>query len=276
MKPPDVSIVIPVFNERDNLRILLSEIRQALTDRSETWEVLFVDDGSDDGSREVLRALAGEDPHVRALRLAKNSGQSSALAIGFQTARAPVIVTLDADLQNDPADIPKLLDALVGCDLVSGVRAHRRDDFVRRVSSKIGNRARRLVVGDSITDIGCSLKAYRSHLLRGLPMFDGMHRFLPGLLENRGARVLQVPVNHRPRVHGESKYNINNRLWRGLADLAGVRWLQKRWIATESFEEMSSSWRPKPSGSSSDCWAKDASSCASSSSGSPPSAANAV
>ncbi len=238
MQPPQISIVIPVFNERDNLVPLVTEIRQAFADRSETYEVIFVDDGSDDGSDEVLRAVLAEDPYTRALRLTHHRGQSSALGAGFREARGAIVVTLDGDLQNDPADIPKLIDVLGDHDLVSGIRVHREDDWVRRLASKIANRVRRWVLGDSITDIGCSLKAYRSHWLRDLPLFEGMHRFLPGFLENLGARIVEVPVRHRPRIHGESKYTISNRLCLGLADLAGCRWLQSRWLDTGSFEEV--------------------------------------
>ena len=237
-QPPDVSVVIPVYNEEENLPILADEIDRAMVEVGRPYEVLWVDDGSTDGSLEVLRGLRSERPQQRLLHLERNRGQSAALGLGFRAARAPVVVTLDADLQNDPADIPRLLAELEGCDVVSGVRAERHDSWVRRASSRIANRVRDLVVHDGVTDVGCSLKAYRRELLLDLPTWNGMHRFLPALVKMRGARIREIPVRHRPRVHGESKYNIQNRLWRGLADLVGVRWLQSRWIDPGLGEEV--------------------------------------
>jgi len=187
-----------------------------------------VDDGSSDGTAALLLAEAASDPRLVIVRFEKNAGQSAALAAGLARARGDVVVTLDADLQNDPADIPKLLAALADADVVSGVRAQRHDSWIRRVSSRIANATRRAVLGDSITDIGCSLKAYRREVLVGLPMFVGVHRFLPALCAFRGARVVEVPVHHRPRTRGVSKYGMGNRLWRGIHDLIGVSWLKVR------------------------------------------------
>jgi glycosyltransferase involved in cell wall biosynthesis len=189
---------------------------------------------------------------VRILRFPRNQGQSAALVAGFRAARGEVVVTLDADLQNDPADIPRLLELLgsgAGCDMVSGIRQKRRDGFVRLFASRIANKVRNWVVGDSVSDVGCSLKAYRRAFLVKLPAFNGLHRFLPALFQIQGARIRELPVSHRPRVHGVSKYSINNRLWRGLHDLVGVRWLQKRWVDPSLAEEVS--WTTPPSGSSS-------------------------
>lgn len=227
----DLSIVIPVFNEEGNLRPLCAEIRSALESESRSYEVILVDDGSTDGSPFELRSCAAEDDRLRVLELPRNVGQSIALLVGLRAASGAIVVTLDADLQNDPADIPDLVRGLEGFDLVSGIRARRQDSWVRKVSSRIGNTVRRWVLGDSIVDIGCSLKAYRAPWLKELPAFDGLHRFLPSLLESQGAKVRQMPVHHRPRVHGQSKYGIHNRLWRGLFDLVGVRWLIRRWPA---------------------------------------------
>lgn len=234
----EVSLVIPLYNEEKNLRRLCAEIHQALDERPWSYEILFVDDGSTDDSCQVLTDLTFQDERIRALRLAQNAGQSAALAVGFDAARAPIIVTLDADLQNDPADIPRLLEALEGCDVVSGVRTVRQDDWLRRISSRIANGARRWFLKDSISDIGCALKAYRAQWLEELPRFNGMHRFLPSLLQNRGAVVQEISVNHRPRLYGVSKYGLQNRLWRGLYDLVGVRWLSKRWIAPPAVREI--------------------------------------
>jgi glycosyltransferase involved in cell wall biosynthesis len=164
------------------------------------------------------------------LILEKNAGQSAALAAGLSRVRGDIVVTIDADLQNDPADLPRLLAALAHADVVSGVRAKRNDSWVRLVSSRIANSVRRAVLGDPVTDIGCSFKAYRREVLEGLPMFVGVHRFLPALCVFRGARFAEVELNHRARQHGVSKYGVGNRLWRGLADLNGVLWLKSRMV----------------------------------------------
>lgn len=234
---PRISIVVPVCNEHENLAPLLEEIERALLGRS--FEVLFVDDGSRDGSAEKMLELQQSREHLRVLRFPRNQGQSAAMVAGFRAARGEVVVTLDADLQNDPADIPRLLELLEGCDMVSGVRARRQDSFVRLLASRIANRVRNWVVGDSVSDVGCSLKAYRRSFLVPLPAFNGLHRFLPALFQIQGARIRELTVNHRPRIHGVSKYSINNRLWRGLYDLVGVRWLQKRWVDPGLAEEVS-------------------------------------
>jgi dolichol-phosphate mannosyltransferase len=269
--PPDISVVIPVYNEEENLPVLASEVQGALQALSRPYEVIYIDDGSTDGSLEILRHLAREDAAVRVIRQRRNSGQSAALAAGFRFARGGIVVTLDADLQNDPADIPRLLERMNGYDVVCGVRVNRQDTWVRKVSSKIANGVRNRVTHDSVTDVGCTLRACRAELVRSIPMFTGMHRFLPTLLKMEGARVTEVPVHHRPRLHGQPKYNIRNRIWRALADLFAVRWMQKRWIDRRLSEEVEA-WNTTPSGSSSDSSAKPSSSAASSSSGSPPSA----
>jgi dolichol-phosphate mannosyltransferase len=271
MPVPDLSLVVPVFNEEENLPPLAAEIRAALDSEGMSYEVLFVDDGSTDASPAVLRALAAADARLRVVRLRRNAGQSAALEAGFRHARGAVVVTLDADLQNDPADIPRLLAALPGWDLVTGVRVNRRDDWVRRASSRIANRVRNRLTHENVTDVGCTLKAFRAEYLRGLPMFTGMHRFLPTLVRLQGGRVTEMPVNHRPRLHGVPKYGIGNRLWRALADLFAVRWMQKRWIDRRLAEEIAD-WTTTPYGSPSASSARPSSPPVSSSSGSPPSA----
>jgi dolichol-phosphate mannosyltransferase len=270
---PEISVVIPVFNEEENLPVLAAEIQGVLRALGRPCEVIFVDDGSTDGSPEVLRRLAQEDPAVRILHQRRNSGQSAALDAGFRFARGGIVVTLDADLQNDPADIPKLLERLEGHDVVCGVRTRRQDTWVRKVSSRIANGVRNRLTHESVTDVGCTLKAFRTEYLRRIPMFTGMHRFLPTLLKMEGARVVEVPVNHRPRLHGQPKYNIRNRIWRALADLFAVRWMQKRWIDRDLSEEIDT-WMQRLSGSSSASLDRPSSSAASSSSGSPPSGAS--
>ena len=240
--PPDLSLVIPLYNEAENLPVLAAEIRQTLEPTGWTWESLFVDDGSTDGSLEVLRRLAAEDRTMRILRHRRNAGQSAALAAGFAAARGAIVVTLDADLQNDPADIPALLARLgdsaatSDCDAVSGVRQRRQDSWVRRISSRVANSVRNWATDEQVSDVGCSLKAYRREVLAGLPMFTGMHRFLPTLVRWNGARLAEVPVNHRPRLHGTAKYGIGNRLFRALADLMAVRWMRTRWIPRGNLE----------------------------------------
>jgi len=167
---------------------------------------------------------------LRVLTFEKNSGQTAALDAAWRAARGTFVVSLDADLQNDPADIPRLLAALDSCDVVCGVRRKRQDSWLRRVSSRIANAVRNRVTHETVTDVGCTLRAVRAEYLGRIPVFTGMHRFLPTLLRLAGARVTEVEVNHRPRLHGEPKYNIRNRVWRATADLLGVRWLQRRWI----------------------------------------------
>src|SRR3954453_4618037 len=270
---PEISIVIPVYNEEESLPLLAAEIQGALRPLGRPYEVIYVDDGSTDGSPGVLLELARQDPATRVIRQRRNSGQTAALDAGFRFARGAVVVTLDADLQNDPADIPRLLAALDGgYDVVSGIRAHRRDTWVRKASSRIANGVRNRLTHDHVTDVGCTLRACRTEFLRGIPVFTGMHRFLPTLLAMAGARKTEIPVNHRPRLHGQPKYNSSNRLWRALADLFAVRWMQKRWIDRRLTEEIDVCHIR--SGSSSASSARPSSSAASSSSGSPPSGAS--
>ncbi|HTQ79554.1 MAG TPA: glycosyltransferase family 2 protein [Thermoanaerobaculia bacterium] len=266
---PEVSIVIPVYNEEDNLPILAQEIHAAFETLGKNYEILWVDDGSTDGSLATLGRLAASDPHTRVLHLRANSGQSAALAAGFRNVRGNIVVTLDADLQNDPADIGLLLAELPGWDLVSGVRTRRQDDWVRRISSRIANGVRNWATAEQVTDVGCSLKAYRAEILGRLPLFRGMHRFLPTLVRLAGGRIKEVPVNHRPRLHGKTKYSIGNRLFRSLADLMAVRWMQRRWIDRQLVEEITD-WTPSTFGSSSASSARLSSSDVSSSSGSLP------
>src|SRR5262245_12837182 len=227
---PELSIGIPAYNERENLEPLLAELHRALKGIGRSHEIVLVDDGSKDGSAEWLRAESQRDPSLVPVLLEQNSGQSAALAAGLARALGDVIVTLDADLQNDPADLPRVLAALDGADVVSAIRARRQDSGVRLLSSRIANAVRRAAIGDPITDIGCSFKAYRREVLEGLPMFVGVHRFLPALCVFRGARLVEVELTHRPRRFGTSKYGVQNRLWRGLYDLVGVRWLKSRLI----------------------------------------------
>lgn len=229
--PLDLSIVIPVRDEVDSVPVLAFEIAAALAESGLRWEVVWVDDGSEDGTAEVLDALHARDSRHRPLHMARSQGQSAALLAGFRQVSAARIVTLDGDLQNDPADIPLLLATASrrGLDVVNGVRRRRHDSWIRRVSSRIGNGFRNRVTGESVTDIGCSLRVFPTEPARRLPAFRGMHRFLPTLLRLQGCTVGEVEVRHRPRRHGRTKYGVGNRLWVGLLDTLGVRWLKRRW-----------------------------------------------
>jgi glycosyltransferase involved in cell wall biosynthesis len=229
----DLTLVVPVRDERDNLATLHAEIVAALPAGGPGLEILFVDDGSTDGSDVEIRRLRAADPRVRLLSLASQSGQSAALDAGFRHARGRIVVTLDADLQNDPADIPRLLDALEGWDAVVGTRVRRHDAFVRRVSSRIANSIRNRLSDESIADTCCSLKAFRRAALDRVVVFEGMHRFLPTLLRMEGCRVREIPVTHRPRIRGSSKYRISNRLVPAFADLLAVRWMKRRKLRYE-------------------------------------------
>jgi len=229
----DLSLVIPVYNERDNLEPLVSEIERSLLGQGWRYEILMVDDGSVDGSGEALLALRRAHPVLRVIRFARNAGQTAAMDAGFHRSRGAIVVTLDADLQNDPADIPNLVRAMDGWDAVVGVRTGRRDTLVRRVSSRVANYVRNRLSDETIEDTGCSLKAYRREALERLKLYNGLHRFLPTLLRMEGFRVRELPVGHRPRVHGRSKYGISNRLVPSFLDLLAVRWMKKRSLRYE-------------------------------------------
>jgi glycosyltransferase involved in cell wall biosynthesis len=223
--------MIPVYNEEESLETLHRELDAALADVAGGAEIVFVDDGSRDRSLERLHAIAAKDDRVRIVALDGNQGQTAAFAAGFDAARGEITVTLDADLQNDPADIPRLLAHMdaTGADVVNGVRAARRDSRVRLVSSRIANGARNRVTNETVTDVGCSLRAMRTVYVKRVRLFRNMHRFLPTLLRMEGAsRVVEIPVAHRARRFGASKYGIGNRLWVGIVDLFGVRWMQAR------------------------------------------------
>lgn len=238
---PELSLVIPVYNERENLEPLLKEIAAALRSAAggRAFEVVAVDDGSTDGSREELRRLQGGYPELRIVGFARNAGQTAAFAAGFRAARAPVVVTLDADLQNDPADIPNLVAELErsGATAVVGYRLDRRDTAWKRLQSRIANGVRNWLTSESIRDTGCSLKAFRTDAVRALPFFTGMHRFLPTLVKMEGGTVSEVPVRHRPRRFGTTKYGMWNRVFRALADAFAVRWMQRRVIRYRIDEE---------------------------------------
>jgi len=235
---PHVSVVIPAYNEVESVGECVRELAGALKGLGEICEILVIDDGSTDGTFEILKHLHGEVPELRAWRFSRRCGQSAALAAGFRQAAGEVVVTMDADMQNDPADIPRLLDALRQCDVVCGVRVKRQDGLVRWASGRIANGVRNKLGGENLRDTGCSLKAYRRGFLARLKMFDGLHRFLPTLLKLEGARLIELPVNHRPRLGGKSKYNVWNRVFRSLRDFVAVQWMKRRFIRHEIEEEL--------------------------------------
>jgi len=231
----EFSVVVPVYNEAGNVRPLVTEISRAVQGTG-ACEVIYVDDGSDDDTFAELRRTQADFPALRVFHHALRSGQSSALLSGVRAARAPWVVTLDGDGQNDPADIHLLLkrlqedNGLAGELMLVGHRTRRQDDRLRCWSSRIANLVRSGLLSDDTPDTGCGLKLFPRDLLLSVPAFDHMHRFLPALVQRQGARVISVPVRHRARRCGVSKYGIRNRLWVGLVDLAGVMWLQRRGI----------------------------------------------
>jgi dolichol-phosphate mannosyltransferase len=237
---PELSVVLPVFDEEESLPVLWPELREVLDGTGLRYEVIFVDDGSQDGSAEIVRAFRDEDPRVRLVRLKANAGETAATDAGFKAARGRYVVTMDADLQNDPRDIPTLLSHLHRWDAVTGWRVDRAagDRLVRRVSSRIANSVRNALSGGAIRDSGCTFRAFRRECLQGLVLYRGLHRFIPTLLGMRGFRVLEVPVRHRPRRFGKSKYGIRNRALRALWDLLVVRWMKRRLLRYEVAEDL--------------------------------------
>lgn len=233
MTSPRFSVVIPAYNEQDNILPLLEELVPVMEAMPGGHEIIIVDDGSTDDTRACLEAAKGDRPTLRVLRMKANAGQSAAFAAGFDAARGEIIITLDADLQNNPADIPRLVSHLGEFDVVCGIRRKRRDTWLRRMSSSTARRVRQSVLKDSITDVGCSIRVFRRQYAAELPRFDGMHRFIPVFLEWQGLRIHQIEVDHRPRKAGDSKYGVWNRLPATLGDLMAVRWLKSRRINYE-------------------------------------------
>jgi glycosyltransferase involved in cell wall biosynthesis len=220
---PAISVVVPLFNEEENVPILQAELMAALSGLD--YEIIFVDDGSVDRTVERIAFK----PQIRLIQFERNAGQSAAMYAGLQSARGETAVLIDGDLQNDPADIRKLLAEIErGADLVCGYRAQRKDTFVKRISSRVANFVRSRFTKDGVRDTGCTLKAMRRECIGALLPFKGMHRFIPALVKGAGYRLVEVPVNHRPRKFGQSKYGLGNRAFRATTDMFGVRWLLSR------------------------------------------------
>jgi glycosyltransferase involved in cell wall biosynthesis len=220
---------MPVYNEEDNLKPLMEELEAVLKKTGRSFEVLCINDCSTDNSLVVIRQLQKTRPFLRVVNHCVNSGESAAGATGFEHAFGDIVITIDADQQNDPADIPALLNALKdGVHAVCGIRLKREDDWVRRLSSRIANGFRNWMTGDRIADAGCTYRALRRSALHEVPVFNGMHRFLPTLLRFQGYNAVEIPVNHRPRTRGKSKYGVGNRMWRGIVDCFAMRWFRAR------------------------------------------------
>lgn len=229
----DISIIVPVKDEEKNILILAEEINEAMKKTNLSWECVWVDDGSTDDSLSQIKSLNQAAPHHRWVSLAQNFGQSAAMAVGFANAGGRILVTMDGDGQNDPADIPALVNRLIsdGADMVNGWRKTRKDLFIRKISSKIANGFRNRITRENIRDVGCSIRAFRRECVGRVPVFKGMHRFLPTLIRIAGFdKILEMPVNHRPRKRGKTKYGIHNRLWVGLTDTVAVYWMQRRMV----------------------------------------------
>jgi glycosyltransferase involved in cell wall biosynthesis len=223
-----LSVILPVHNEVESLPILWNELAEVLPGLAEPVEVLLVDDGSTDGSGDVIRRLAEADPRIRLLRLEWNAGLSAAFYVGFQAARGRIVATMDSDLQSDPRDLPALLAHLDAADAVIGWRQIRYDSWLKRVSSRIANGIRKALTGDPVEDSACSLRVMRRECLAAIPPYSGMHRFVPTLVKLAGYRVVQVPVHHRPRRFGHSKFGVSDRALPAFADLLAVMWMIRR------------------------------------------------
>ncbi len=233
----EYSVVIPVYNEEESLPPLVEGVARAMDGVAMPYEIVLVDDGSSDASWNVMNELRVRFPALHLVKFKRNCGQSAAFAAGFQAARGKVVVTMDADLQNDPEDIPRLLALMGEWDAVCGWREKRQDSWLRLVSSRIANGVRNWLSQETIRDVGCSLKAFRADCVKRMKLFNGMHRFFPTLAKLDGYKVTEIPVKHHPRKYGTSKYGVWNRVFRSFVDLLAVRWMKKRWLRYEVEQE---------------------------------------
>ena len=236
--PAEISVIVPLYDEADNVAPLAQEVAAAMNSITPHWELVLVDDSSTDESWRRIAEARRAEPRVRGLRHKRNAGQSAAVWTGIQATTSPILCTLDGDLQNDPADLPKMIAELKRVDFVSGMRLDRRDTWVRKVSSRVARWARRRALGVDFRDTGCAIRAFKREALAGVFPFNGLHRFLPVLVHGGGFKTLEVPVNHRPRRAGVSKYGVWNRLWRGLYDLVAISWYQRRRYRAPGYVEL--------------------------------------
>ena len=232
------SVVIPLKNEESNIQDLIDELEPVMNALHSPWELICVDDGSTDQTLPILKTLAQKKKYLRVLAFSKNYGQSSAFDAGFKAAKGEFVITLDGDRQNDPADIPKFVQAIENSDLVCGHRVNRRDPLSKKLISSMANYVRSRVCQDGMHDTGCSLKIYRTACLKNLKLYHGMHRFLPALFKIEGFRIMEVPVNHRERTKGTSKYNFFNRSFNTISDMLAVSWMRKRHLRYQIQEEI--------------------------------------
>jgi glycosyltransferase involved in cell wall biosynthesis len=226
----DISVVVPVYNEEENLPVLIPQLNEVLRGLGKRYEMIFVDDGSTDQSRRLLKEKFLQYPQIRILGFKKNCGETAAGAAGLKEARGEIVITIDADLQNDPNDIPRMLEYLKDYDMVTGWRQKREDSWVKRITSKIANKIRNSLSREEIRDSGCTFRAYKRECLQNLKLYKGMHRFMPTLVKMEGFRVIEMPIAHHPRKFGVSKYTTWNRMWRAFVDLLAVRWMKSRII----------------------------------------------
>lgn len=232
------SVVIPLKNEEENILDLINELEPVMNSLNEKWELLCIDDGSTDSTKQIFETLLPQKKYLRFIIFTKNFGQSSAFDAGFKLAKGEFVITLDGDRQNDPADIPLLLKETSQYDLICGQRVHRKDPLSKKIWSLIANAARRRICDDGVNDTGCSLKVYRTSCLKKIKLYHGMHRFLPALFKIEGFNVKQVPVNHRERTKGKTKYNFFNRSFNTIGDLFAVWWMKKRQLRYQIEKEI--------------------------------------
>jgi dolichol-phosphate mannosyltransferase len=233
----ELAIIVPVYDEEDNILPMVREVSDAMKNVAMDYELVFVDDASKDSTWQRIQEVRKSNPRVRGLRHLKNAGQSAALWTGILNTTTPLIATLDGDLQNDPADLPKLIAEIRSVDFVCGVRTKRKDTWVRRVSSKVARAARKSALGVDFADTGCAFRVFKRSTLDGLFGFNGLHRFLPVLVHGGGHSTKEIPINHRARVAGVSKYGVFNRLGRGIYDLIAIAWYQRRRVHRQGISE---------------------------------------
>ena len=229
----EISFVIPVINEEENIPLLIQKLEETVKYHFDSYEFLFIDDGSTDNSREILLSIAKEKKYVRPIIFKKNCGQTAALAAGFRLSQGDIVVSMDGDLQSDSLDIYLMIPYLKEYDMVNGMRKTREDGIIRKISSLVGNGFRNFLTGDNITDTGCPLKVFKKEVVKSFYLYKGMHRFLPTLAKINGFKVTEVPVSHYDRIFGKSKYGVFNRLFTGFEDVLAVRWMKKRRVDYE-------------------------------------------